>query len=78
MPQIVIHLHTEPGWIVHAHDVSFFTLSQSQSHPYSRSILMSSVPFFYSVVLSEAKDLIAACHGHEILRCAQDDNEKGA
>src|SRR5207302_8202176 len=25
------------------------------------------------VVLSEAKDLIAACHRHEILRCAQDD-----
>jgi len=25
------------------------------------------------VVLSEAKDLIAACHGHEILRYAQDD-----
>ena len=27
-----------------------------------------------SVVLSAAKDLIAACHGHEILRYAQDDN----
>src|SRR5580700_4554734 len=27
----------------------------------------------FSVVLSEAKDLIAACHGHEILRFAQDD-----
>jgi hypothetical protein len=27
-----------------------------------------------SVVLSAAKDLIAACHGHEILRFAQDDN----
>jgi len=27
----------------------------------------------FSVVLSVAKDLIAACHGHEILRCAQDD-----
>ena len=26
------------------------------------------------VVLSEAKDLTAACHGHEILRFAQDDN----
>src|SRR5258707_8548746 len=26
-----------------------------------------------AVVLSAAKDLIAACHGHEILRCAQDD-----
>ena len=25
------------------------------------------------VVLSEAKDLIAACNRHEILRCAQDD-----
>ena len=25
------------------------------------------------VVLSEAKDLIAACNGHEILRFAQDD-----
>jgi len=25
------------------------------------------------VVLSVAKDLIAACYGHEILRCAQDD-----
>jgi hypothetical protein len=37
---------------------------------------------FFSVILSEAKacpersrrDLIAACHGHEILRFAQDDN----
>jgi hypothetical protein len=29
---------------------------------------------FFSVILSAAKDLIAACHGHEILRCAQDDN----
>jgi len=27
----------------------------------------------FSVVLSVAKDLIAACHWHEILRCAQDD-----
>ena len=27
------------------------------------------------VILSAAKDLIAACHGHEILRCAQDDME---
>src|SRR5882724_3758616 len=27
----------------------------------------------FSVVLSVAKDLIAGCHGHEILRCAQDD-----
>ena len=26
-----------------------------------------------SVVLSEAKDLIAVCNRHEILRCAQDD-----
>jgi len=26
-----------------------------------------------SVVLSAAKDLIAACNRHEILRCAQDD-----
>jgi hypothetical protein len=26
-----------------------------------------------SVVLSVAKDLIAVCNGHEILRCAQDD-----
>jgi hypothetical protein len=25
------------------------------------------------VVLSAAKDLIAACNRHEILRCAQDD-----
>jgi hypothetical protein len=39
---------------------------------------------FFSVILSEAKacpersrrDLIAACHGHEILRFAQDDNGK--
>ena len=29
-----------------------------------------------SVVLSAAKDLIAACNRHEILRCAQDDNKK--
>jgi hypothetical protein len=27
----------------------------------------------YFVVLSVAKDLIAACYRHEILRCAQDD-----
>jgi hypothetical protein len=26
-----------------------------------------------AVVLSAAKDLIAACNRHEILRCAQDD-----
>jgi hypothetical protein len=26
------------------------------------------------VVLSAAKDLIAACNRHEILRCAQDDS----
>jgi site-specific recombinase XerC len=31
---------------------------------------------FFSVILSEAKDLIAACHWHEILRFAQDDNGK--
>jgi hypothetical protein len=29
-----------------------------------------------SVVLSEAKDLIAACNRYEILRCAQDDKKK--
>src|ERR1700722_13015128 len=29
----------------------------------------------FSVILSEAKDLIAACNRHEILRCAQDDND---
>jgi hypothetical protein len=29
--------------------------------------------FQFSVILSEAKDLIAACHGHDILRFAQDD-----
>jgi len=29
---------------------------------------------FLFVVLSGAKDLIAACHRHEILRCAQDDS----
>jgi hypothetical protein len=29
---------------------------------------------FFPVILSAAKDLIAACHRHEILRCAQDDN----
>jgi hypothetical protein len=28
----------------------------------------------FTVVLSEAKDLIAACNRHEILRCAQDDS----
>ena len=28
----------------------------------------------FSVILSAAKDLIAACNRHEILRCAQDDN----
>jgi hypothetical protein len=28
-----------------------------------------------AVVLSVAKDLIAACYGHEILRCAQDDGK---
>jgi hypothetical protein len=27
-----------------------------------------------AVTLSEAKDLIAACHGHEILLFAQDDS----
>jgi hypothetical protein len=27
------------------------------------------------VILSVAKDLIAACHGHEILRYAQDDKK---
>ena len=27
----------------------------------------------FSVILSVAKDLIAGCHGHEILRYAQDD-----
>jgi hypothetical protein len=31
----------------------------------------------FSVVLSVAKDLIAACHGHEILRFAQDDSGPG-
>src|SRR5580704_14461898 len=30
--------------------------------------------FLFRVILSAAKDLIAACHGHEILRCAQDDS----
>jgi hypothetical protein len=30
------------------------------------------VPIF--VILSEAKDLIAACQGHETFRFAQDDN----
>ena len=29
---------------------------------------------FFPVILSAAKDLIAACHRHEILRFAQDDN----
>jgi len=29
-----------------------------------------------AVVLSVAKDLIAACYGHEILRCAQDDGKE--
>jgi hypothetical protein len=29
---------------------------------------------FFPVILSAAKDLIAACHSHEILRFAQDDN----
>src|ERR1700752_3298202 len=29
------------------------------------------------VVLSVAKDLIAACNWYEILRCAQDDTERG-
>jgi len=29
----------------------------------------------YSVVLSAAKDLIAACHWNEILRFAQDDKD---
>jgi hypothetical protein len=41
---------------------------------------------FTIVILSEAKDLIAACHWHEIpsatlragLRCAQDDREENA
>jgi len=28
------------------------------------------------VILSAAKDLIAACHGHEILHCAQDDRSR--
>jgi hypothetical protein len=28
------------------------------------------------VILSAAKDLIAACHGHEILRFAQDDGQR--
>jgi len=28
------------------------------------------------IILSEAKDLIAACHGHEILRFAQDDGRR--
>ena len=28
-----------------------------------------------SVVLSEAKDLIAACNRHEVLRCAHDDKD---
>jgi len=31
----------------------------------------------FIVVLSEAKDLIAARHGHEILRFAQDDGSNG-
>src|SRR6266851_5342062 len=31
---------------------------------------------FFPVILSAAKDLIAACHGHEILRYAQDDNSR--
>jgi len=31
----------------------------------------------FPVVLSVAKDLIAACHGHEILRFAQDDKRTG-
>jgi hypothetical protein len=29
----------------------------------------------FPVILSVAKDLIAACHGQEILRCAQDDSD---
>jgi hypothetical protein len=29
----------------------------------------------FPVILSVAKDLIAACHGHEILRYAQDDSD---
>jgi 3-phenylpropionate/cinnamic acid dioxygenase small subunit len=36
-------------------------------------VLMSETQGRFSVVLSAAKDLIAACYGHEILRCAQDD-----
>jgi len=33
------------------------------------------VGYSTAVILSEAKDLIAACHGHEILGFAQDDRK---
>src|SRR5918994_1748693 len=35
--------------------------------------LAAAMLFPFSVILSAAKDLIAVCNRHEILRCAQDD-----
>jgi hypothetical protein len=62
--------------ILFADDIFLLTLLRNVvayvCRPYEKRIGVMFVHF--SVVLSEAKDLIAACHGHEILRFAQDDN----
>src|SRR6266446_6568470 len=48
---------------------------RSRTEMWDRGRVVMGGSSLFLVVLSAAKDLIAACHGHEILRCAQDDSE---